>query len=197
MSDVAAGTVRTILVDQQDRFGTADGFEWASFIGILRKHHCRLLDSIESDRIKVVKQVFGWFATEDIPTQQIARRLNDLKVSPVFAETWHASIIIGILRNPVYIGLPTWNRRAGGSFAEYVEGRVQAVNEAKRGKRRKPADHIQPDKVEFAPIIDGQTWQKTQKKLDAPNGQSILEGVEIYPISAEMTSAAIAMLAAA
>src|SRR5579863_1399392 len=258
LSDVAAGTVRTIIVDQQDRFGTKDAFEWGEFIGKLRKHRCRLLDStgrelsagdtgtvitgvvsaltsqeeqrqkahrsltgkvnyagrgeyqggyapygtdvvcfgpdgkekwrtvyvahldrlkfypdgtrerfkgknvtpakdstdtlrlrpsIEKDRVKVAKQVFEWYTTEDLSPQQIAYRLNDLKISPVFGDVWYKHTIKAMLLNPVYIGLPTWNKRAGASFAEFVDGRVQAVDEPKRGKRRQISDHIQPERL--------------------------------------------------
>ncbi|HEY3969432.1 MAG TPA: recombinase family protein [Planctomycetaceae bacterium] len=276
LSDVEAGRVKTIIVDQQDRFGTKDAFEWGAFIGKLRKHRCRLLDStgrelsaddtgtvitgvvaaltsrdeqrqkahrsvtgkvgyagrgeyqggyapfgtdvacfgpdgrekwrtvyvahldrlkvypdgrrerfkgknvtpakdttdtlrlrpsIETDRIKVAKQIFGWYVAEDLSPRQIADRLNELKISPVFGEAWYKHTIQALLRNPVYIGLPTWNKRAGASFAEYVDGQVRAVNEPRRGKRRKIADQIRPDKPEFAPIIDSKTWETTQRKL--------------------------------
>jgi DNA invertase Pin-like site-specific DNA recombinase len=282
LSDVAAGRVKTIIVDQQDRFGTKDAFEWGEFIGKLRKHRCRLLDSsgrelsaddtgtvitgvvaaltsrdeqrqkahrsvtgkvnyagrgeyqggyapygtdvvcfgpdgrekwrtvyvahldrlkvypdgrrerfrgknvtpakdstdtlrlrpsIETDRIKVVKQIFGWYVTEDLSPRQIADRLNELKISPVFGEAWYKHTIQALLRNPAYIGLPAWNKRAGASFAEYVDGQVRAVDEPKRGKRRKTQDQIRPDKPEFAPIIDTRTWETTQRKLSEASTQ--------------------------
>ncbi len=276
LRDVVAGRVKTIIVDQQDRFGTSDAFQWGEFIGTLRKHRCRLLDStgkelsaddtgavitgvvaaltsrdeqrqkafrstggkvqyaalgeyqggytpygtdvvcfgpdgrekwrtvyighhdrwkvypdgkrerfkgknvtpakdstdtlrlrpsIETNRIKVVKQIFGWYVAEDIPTGQIADRLNDLKISPIFGAMWHKSVVTAILQNPIYLGLPTWNRRGGGSFAEFVGGQVRAVEEPKRGKRRAVEDQIRPDKPEFTPIIDSMIWEKTQRKL--------------------------------
>ncbi|MGQ0633429.1 MAG: recombinase family protein [Planctomycetaceae bacterium] len=276
LSAVKAGTVETIIVDAQDRFGTKDAFEWGEFIGTLRKHSCRLLDStgrelsaddtgavitgmvgaltsreeqrqkahrsltgkvqyaargeyqggyapfgtdvvcfgpegkekwrtvyvghydrwkvypdgkrerfkgknvtpakdttdtlrlrpsIEAERIKIVRQVFDWYATEALSPRQIADRLNELKVSPVFGEAWYKHTIQALLRNPVYIGLPTWNKRAGASFAEYVGGQVRAVDKPKRGRRRKPDDFIQPEKPEFKPIVPPDVFQQVQGKL--------------------------------
>lgn len=276
LAAVRARTVQTIIVDKQDRFGTKDAFEWGSFVGELREHRCRLLDStgkelsapdmgsvvtgmvgaltsqdeqrqkahrtitskvnyaargeyqggyapfgtdvvcfgpdgrekwrtvyiahhdrwktypdgkrerfkgknvtpakdttdtlrlrpsIETDRIKIVSQIFRWYATEAVSPKQIADRLNDLKVSALFSEAWYKQTVKALLTNPVYIGLPAWNKRAGASFAEYVGGQVREIVEAKRGRRREPADYVQPDRPEFAPIIDKQTWETVQRKL--------------------------------
>jgi DNA invertase Pin-like site-specific DNA recombinase len=276
LADVQAGSVKTIIVDSQDRFGTKDAFEWGKFVSLLRDHECELLDasgrnltadddgsvlssvvgaltskreqrekahrnitgkvgyakrgeyqggyapyatdvvcfgpdgkekwrtvyvghldrlklypngkqekfvgknatpakdttdtlrlrpSIRNDRIKAVRQIFKWYATEDISPGKIADRLNELKIQPVFSEAWYKQTIKELLRNPVYIGLPAWNKRAGSEFVEYVGGQFREINGKPRSRRRQPSDFVQPDKPEFAPIIDRDTWNIVQRKL--------------------------------
>ena len=67
------------------------------------------------------------------------RDLNKLKVDPVFGEHWHKVTIAQLLRNPVYIGLPTWNKQASSRFVEYVDGEIKPV--AKIGGKVKQGRH--------------------------------------------------------
>jgi DNA invertase Pin-like site-specific DNA recombinase len=127
----------------------------------------RLRPSIESDRLKTVKQVFKWYTTEDISPRHIAERLNETQISPVFGEAWYKQTVKAMLQNPIYLGIPTWNKRAGSEFVEYVNGEFREVaSNQKAGRRRVPADFIQPDKPEFMPVIDQKTFATAQRKLD-------------------------------
>ncbi len=130
----------------------------------------RLRPSIEKERLKFVKQVFKWFTAEDITPQQIANRLNDLQVKPVFGEAWYKHTIRAMLANPVYLGRPTWNKRGASEFIEYVGGQLREVNGAKRGRHRDASDFVQPEKPEFPPVIDDKTWEAAQAKLK-PKGK--------------------------
>lgn len=126
----------------------------------------RLRPSIQSERIKSVRQIFNWYATEDISPGKIADRLNDVGISPVFSEAWYKQTVKELLRNPVYIGLPAWNKRAGSEFVEYVGGQFREIaGKVPRNRRRAPADFVQPDKPEFPPIVDRETWNTVQRKL--------------------------------
>lgn len=131
----------------------------------------RYQPSIHADRLKTAKQIFQWYATEAISPRQIATRLNQLKVDPVFGPTWDKVKIAQMLANPVYIGFPTWNKRGGGNHLEFVGGQVREVprlnGKPRAGRRRKTADHIRPDKQEFKPVIDQKTWDKVQAKIAA------------------------------
>ncbi|NQT11722.1 MAG: recombinase family protein [Planctomycetes bacterium] len=130
--------------------------------------------TVEADRLGVVKDIFRWYATEDISPLQIADRLNTAGIDPVFG-TWNKQKIQSFLRNPVYIGRPAWNKRAGSRFSEYRNGRVQAVQRTngrvKGGRRRAPADYVQPDKPLFRPIVSLKTWDKVQDKLKASSAK--------------------------
>lgn len=133
--------------------------------------------TIEKERLKIVQQVFSWYANESISPHQIAERLNDLGASPVFGEAWHKVTVRQLLRNPVYIGFPTWNKSGGSRFAEYVDGKIQTVERlkgnVKQGRRRSASDYVQPDKPLFTPIIDQETWDKVQSKADASSAEQL------------------------
>lgn len=127
----------------------------------------RLRPTKEKDRLKIVRQVFKWYETEDISPRGIADRLNELQVVPIFGEAWYKHTIRAMLSNPIYIGLPTWNKRSNAAFVEYVNGRLQEINGKARTKRRESADFVQPEAPEFAPIVPVETFNKCQKKLQA------------------------------
>lgn len=131
----------------------------------------RYRPSIEQERLKVVRQIFAWYATESISPRQIATRLNQLKIDPIFGESWDKVKISQLLLNPIYLGFPSWNKRGGGRHLEYVGGQVREVprvkGKPKAGRRRDAGDHIAPDKPEFKPIIDKATWDKVQAKIAA------------------------------
>ncbi|MEX2113792.1 MAG: recombinase family protein, partial [Pirellulales bacterium] len=131
--------------------------------------------TIERDRIKVAKQVFAWYASESISPRQLATRLNELKVDPVFGELWDKVKILSMLRNPVYIGQPAWNKRAGSRFVEYVNGQIRDVakvnGKAKLGRWRDRDNYVGSGE-QFKPIIDAETWNKVQRKIaDASDEQ--------------------------
>ena len=122
--------------------------------------------SIEKDRIKWVKKIFEWYANENISPLQIASRLNQLKVDPIMGP-WESVRIRQLLSNPVYIGLPTWNKKGAARFVEYVDGKPQPVQHKKGGRKRKTTDYIQPDKPLFKSLIDKTIWNKCQRKAES------------------------------
>ena len=89
-----------------------------------------LRPSIEEDRLKWSLEIFNWYADEEVSPKQIADRLNDFKVDPIFGEAWHKVTIANLLKNPAYIGMPAWNKRAASRFVEYRDGKVQEVSKA-------------------------------------------------------------------
>ena len=136
-----------------------------------------LRPSIDKSRVKNVQRIFEWYSTESISPGQIASRLNKLGVGSVFADTWHKVHIRAILCNPVCIGFPTWNKRGGSRFAEFVGGQIVSVSrkngKAKVGRCRAPADFVQADNPQFAPLIDSATWERTQQKIKIASEQQM------------------------
>ena len=119
--------------------------------------------SIVAERVKYVKLVFKWYTTESITAGQIAARLNDLGVSPVFGPLWHQGVVKYLLANPVYIGRPSYNKQSSGRFMEFAGGQVKAA-ERKPARKHAESDQIRPEKSEFAPIIDPDVFDKAQVK---------------------------------
>jgi DNA invertase Pin-like site-specific DNA recombinase len=119
-----------------------------------------------SERLEVVRNIFHWYATEDVSPGQIATRLNKLGITTTVGDIWNKQIVRQLLLNPVYIGLPAWNKRGGSRFKEWVGGKIQDVT-GKAGRTRQPEDYVQPEKPEFEPIIDLETWYAVQAKIVA------------------------------
>ena len=76
----------------------------------------RLRPSIIAERVKYAKLIFLWFALENIAPGQIAARLNDLGVSPIFGPLWHRSIIRYMLANPAYLDHSPWNKASNSAM---------------------------------------------------------------------------------
>ena len=59
----------------------------------------------------MVRKIFDWYVNENIGTQTISNRLNDLNIKPPQSSQWTPDSIRTILENPVYIGMIRWNER--------------------------------------------------------------------------------------
>ena len=124
--------------------------------------------SIEKERLDVVRQIFKWYATETISPRQIANRLRDLKIDAIYTSNWDKVRVSAILRNPAYIGRPTWNKRGGSRFVEFVRGQIREIQRTgavKTGRHRDAADMVALDKPQFEAIIDKKTWEDVQAKI--------------------------------
>ena len=122
--------------------------------------------SILDERVKYVRLIYRWYTTESITAGQIASRLNDLGVLPVFGPLWHQGVVKYLLANPVYVGRPTYNKQSNSRFMEFTGGQVKTA-ERKPSRKRAEADHIRPEKQEFKPMIDPDVFDKAQAKLAA------------------------------
>ena len=67
--------------------------------------------TINEEQANVVRMIFDSFVNENIGTQTIADRLNDLNILSPRGKLWTPDAIRTILENPVYIGLVRWNTR--------------------------------------------------------------------------------------
>ena len=67
--------------------------------------------AINEEQANIVRMIFDWYVNENIGTQTIANRLNDMGVKPPMIELWRVDTIRKILENPHYIGKVIWNRR--------------------------------------------------------------------------------------
>lgn len=74
------------------------------------KKKCPTL-AINEEQANVVRMVFDAYVNENIGTQNIANRLNDLNIKPPENSVWTPDTIRDMLENPHYIGKVKWNER--------------------------------------------------------------------------------------
>ena len=77
---------------------------------IENKRKCPTLEFNEGEA-DIICMIFNSYVNENIGTQTIANRLNDLNVKPPQGAVWTADSIRTIIENPVYIGMIRWNER--------------------------------------------------------------------------------------
>jgi hypothetical protein len=131
--------------------------------------------SVRKERLETVLAVMRMYAEQRISPSQIANQLTAAGVPCVFGEAWQKGTIKEILRNPVYIGLPSYNKRGGGRFWEYVGGemrRVQAERgRVKAGRKRDKSDWVGPDRPLYPPIVPVELFNKVQHKLERDSAE--------------------------
>ena len=74
------------------------------------KRKCPTL-AINEEQANVVRMIFNWYVNENVGTQNISNRLNELQLKSPKGQTWTADSIRTIIENPVYIGMVRWNER--------------------------------------------------------------------------------------
>ena len=130
------------------------GYDKITIIGE-DKRKCPTL-TINEAEADVIRKIYDWYVTENIGTQVIANRLNDLGVKPPRCSVWRTDRIRDILENPVYIGMTRWNQRKG----------VWVVD---NGEFRKTRHKTAPDETilvqgKHDPIISEEQFYAAQEK---------------------------------
>lgn len=74
------------------------------------KRKCPTL-AINEEQANIVRMVFNAYVNENVGTQNIANRLNELQIKPPQSSLWTADTIRKMLENPHYIGMVIWNKR--------------------------------------------------------------------------------------
>ena len=119
------------------------------------KRKCPTL-AINEEQANVVRKIFDWYVNENIGTQVISNRLNDLNIKPPQVSNWTPDSIRTVLENPVYIGMIRWNER-------------KAVLVVDNGKFRKTRPKTSPDEMilckgKHDPIISEELFCAAQEK---------------------------------
>lgn len=68
---------------------------------------------INEEEAKVVKQIYKLVITKGYGMRRIAKELNDNNIKPKRGDIWNPSSIGTILRNPIYMGYPAYNKKSG------------------------------------------------------------------------------------
>ena len=69
--------------------------------------------TINEEQANIIRMIFDWYVHENIGTQVISNRLNEMKIKPPKIDVWKGDAIRDILENPVYVGMIRWNTRKG------------------------------------------------------------------------------------
>lgn len=115
---------------------------------------------------KIIKMIFDWYVNgftdangeaKRLGVQQIARKLNELKIPPVRHDYWQKSTIRDIILNPVYAGKIRWKWR---KCVKKLDGKISIITTP----RNYGEDCIIADGLHEA-IIDITTFEKAQEIL--------------------------------
>jgi DNA invertase Pin-like site-specific DNA recombinase len=79
-------------------------------IVIVDKRRCPTL-TINEEQANIVRMIFNAYVNENVGTQVIANRLNDLQIKSPRGNLWTADSIRTVLENPHYTGMVRWNQR--------------------------------------------------------------------------------------
>lgn len=66
---------------------------------------------INEEKASVVRMIYNAYVNENVGSQVIANRINDMGITPPLGKSWSRDTIRDILENPHYIGKVKWNWR--------------------------------------------------------------------------------------
>lgn len=119
------------------------------------KKKCPTL-AVNEEEANIVRMIFNWYVNENIGTQTIANRLNEMGLVPPQAEVRTPDSIRKVLENPTYIGKVRWNTRKGVHVVE--DGKIRKTRPVNKGE-----DYILCDGKHEA-IISEEIFQAAQEK---------------------------------
>lgn len=104
------GRGRILSASQGNYIGSKAPYGYYKITVTDGKRKCPTL-AINEEETEVVRMIFNSYVNENIGTQTISNRLNELNIKPPENTHWTPDSIRTILENPVYIGLIRWNER--------------------------------------------------------------------------------------
>lgn len=161
---------RIWLDGRSERFDGKDNFPSKD-----KQDTLRVRPSIVLERLNTVLTIFSLYVDADLYERSIADRLRQSSIDPIYDGGWEKMRIKGILKNPVYIGFPAWNKQGSSRFYEYVAGETREVSSDVRlnkhghpisGRKRCAEDIVKPAEIQFDPIVPVELWAKAQEKLE-------------------------------
>lgn len=107
---------------------------------------------INESEAQIVKLIFSLYLN-DVGTQMIANKLNQMKVKPRKNDIWTPNMIRNILQSEAVCGRIVWNKRKTVSVME--NGKLKKTNPVSK-------NYVSVKGLHEA-IIDEETWEKTKK----------------------------------
>jgi Recombinase/Resolvase, N terminal domain/Recombinase zinc beta ribbon domain len=121
-------------------------------------------------RVEMVQNLFHWFAYESWTFNGLAKKLMQLGVRS-YSDVWQSVQVKNLLSNPIYIGIPTWNKSGGSAKKwELIGGEYQPVplhrNRPVPTKKKTQDDWLPvPEKYRPSALISPETWETVQEKI--------------------------------
>ena len=112
--------------------------------------------TINEEQANIIRMIFDWYIKENIGTQTISNRLNDMKIKPPKIDIWKPEAIRDILENPIYIGMIRWNTRNGVWIVE--DGEFRKTRPVNNGEDRILTKGLHD------PIISEELFELAQEK---------------------------------
>lgn len=122
---------------------------------IENKRKCPTL-AINEEQANIVRMIFDWFVNENIGTQTICNRLNEMGVKAPEISLWKPDTIRRMLENPHYIGKVKWNDKKAVIVVDNGEFR-------KTRKKNKGEDRVL-SKGKHEAIISEELFNAAQEK---------------------------------
>lgn len=121
---------RELSVKSGNYIGTKAPYGYDKITILEGKKKCPTL-SVNEEQTAINNLIFRWYVIEDIGTQRIADRLDEMGVKPPEKEKWTADTVRKILENPIYIGMVRWNARKAVYIVE--EGEIRKSRPKNKG----------------------------------------------------------------
>jgi DNA invertase Pin-like site-specific DNA recombinase len=128
----------------------------------------RVAPSNDPTKIAAVETVFKRFATESISPGALARELNRLCFRTPGGGYFEGHHVRDMLGDPTYLGYYAWNRKRQGKFHRWTDDQiVPTVNRDEKVSENNKKDWVYSRRL-FEPMIDLETWNAVQEKLEGP-----------------------------
>lgn len=127
------------------------------------------------DQAPIVKMIFDMYVNQGIGTGLIARKLNELGVPTAKNSIWALATINGMIRNPVYMGKISWNRRPT------KKKKKDGVIILSRPRTDRKDWLLYPGRHEA--LVDEETWEKAQEILRDKDITPAPKGIITNPLA--------------
>jgi DNA invertase Pin-like site-specific DNA recombinase len=141
--------------DGPENFPAHDAKDWLT-----------LRPSQNADLLQIIRDIFNWYDTESITTCGIASRLNKQGRSCPIHWRWEPYHITYMLKNPVYIGYPTFNKIGQGKWSAWRDGQVVEHATPKRQNYKNARSDWKPSKIrQFDEIVPEDQFERVYTKI--------------------------------
>lgn len=106
------GRGRELSANSGNYLGSRPPYGYNKTTVIVDKRKCPTLE-INEEQANVVRMIFDWYVNENVGTQNISNRLNDLHIKSPRGSLWTPDSIRTVIENPHYTGKVIWNQRKG------------------------------------------------------------------------------------